>query len=802
MSEGASRQRRERKSRESFPNHSSRFNKKNVGLLDNEADIDTSFFPLSSLFSSLSKKKKKKKHSVVPQEDELHLLLVFGSRAQAAMAHAIETHLNSDPEDSAEAQAAEALFQAADENARTPRAHSADGTPLALEEGSAPSSSPAAAAAAAPLITATGLAPGATLWAPPRGASLASLFPDWAQVCTLGSVAASLNMNNASALLELPPPPACALVSTPVPRIPALGAPSPVAPGTVVDVATGEPTCPTLRVEIIPSLSSAAVPAGALAAGRPPSQDAPEGTPGSCVPPSAACVCEVASASASASSSAGGEEAVRLRAGVTSVVAVRGARSWMGPVAGALPLFASGPSPFASEAAGAAETTPHWVRPVVAGVGYASTVPEARFYASPTEADVENAISVAGGGNSSPSSPSPLFARAVVVVGRGSPERGPTLSSLVPGIAGDAEQLSAPATTFAYPACSTPKLTLFVGDHAPPPPATPPPPPQDGPLATPVPVVVPPATTEPPPSLGPLDTPSPTEAPAGTTMPEATPPPAATPPAETPPPAPVTTPSPPPPPPAPVTTPSPPPPPPPPQQQPAFCAMKVPLWGQCGGKGGSCGAGRGGGRRRVGGAPCEDSAWAGACCGAGNECSRVNEWWWKCAPVASSSSDGGSSKAPPPQVQPASSPSPSPAPAPFKIHKQCGGKAGDGCGKEGKPNCADAPWASSGSSPSSSSGGGGCEAGSVCRRDNEWYWQCARDEACSSNSSKLSSNGNVVVADWGQCGGSNGCPVGKGGVKSEEDCEGGGLWPGHECCGGGECVAVSGGYFSQCQPPK
>lgn len=679
------------------------------------------------------------------------------------MAHAIETHLNSDPEDSAEAQAAEALFQAADEEAATPRAHSHEGTPLALavEGGSA------AASAQAPLITATGLAPGATLWAPPRGASLASLFPDWAQVCTMGSVAANLN-NGADGIngtfsspdllsaMVLPAPPACALVSTPVPRVPALGAPSPVAPGTVVDVATGEPACPTLRVEIIPALSSAAVPAGALAAGRPPSQDAPEGTPGSCLPPSASCVCEVASASSSSPGDSAGSESVRLRAGVTSVVAVRGARSWMGPVAGALPLFAAGPSPFASEAAAGKQTTPHWLRPVVAGVGYASTVPEARFYASPTEADVENAAAIASGNSS------PLFARAVVVVGRGSPERGPTLSALSPGIVGDAAQLSAPATTFAYPACSTPKLTLFVGEQAPPPPPQEPTtPPQTGPVATPVPL-----PTEAPPSLGPLDTPGPTAAPVETPL--------------TPAPTPAPTP------PAPVTTPSPQPPPSP--SQPAFCAMKVPLWGQCGGKGGSCGAGRGGGRRR--GAPCEDSAWGGACCGAGNECSRVNEWWWKCAPSASASpsSDGGS-KAPP-----TSSP-----PALFKIHKQCGGKAGDGCGGSGKPACADAPWAA----PASASGG--CEAGSVCRRDNEWYWLCARDEACKSSSSKLSSsdgNSIVVVADWGQCGGSNGCPVGKGGVRSEEDCEGGGLWPGHECCGGGECVAVSGGYFSQCQPPK
>ena len=218
--------------------------------------------------------------------------------------------------------------------------------------------------------------------------------------------------------------------------------------------------------------------------------------------------------------------------------------------------------------------------------------------------------------------------------------------------------------------------------------------------------------------------------------------------------------------------------------------MKVPLWGQCGGKGGSCGAGTGRGRSRLrgNGAACEDSAWSGACCGAGNECSRVNEWWWKCAPSASSFSDGG--KAP---IQPESSP----ASSLIKIHKQCGGKAGDGCGKSGKPKCSDAPW-----SPNSPSGtGGGCETGSVCRRDNEWYWQCKRDETCSSGGDKVSGSV-VVVADWNQCGGSNGCPVGKCGVRSEEDCEGGGLWPGHECCGGGECVAVSGGYFSQCQPPK
>lgn len=102
------------------------------------------------------------------------------------MAHAVETALNSErDEDSAEMEAAEALLSAADELAKTPRAHSADGTPLAaLGEGS--SSSPVATAAAAPQITATGLAPGATLWAPLRGASLASLFPDWAPLCAMG----------------------------------------------------------------------------------------------------------------------------------------------------------------------------------------------------------------------------------------------------------------------------------------------------------------------------------------------------------------------------------------------------------------------------------------------------------------------------------------------------------------------------------------------------------------------------------------------------------------------------------------
>ena len=749
---------------------------------------------------SPSEKKNSKNFStpVVPQEDELHLLLVFGSRAQAAMAHAVETALNSErDEDSAEMEAAEALLSAADELAKTPRAHSADGTPLAaLGEGS--SSSPVATAAAAPQITATGLAPGATLWAPPRGASLASLFPDWAPLCAMGQnpIAASNGTAPLAGLLSslpLPPPPACALVSTPVPRVPAPGAPSPAAPGTVVDVATGEPACPTLRVELVPTLSAAAVePAGALAAGRPPPRDAPAGAPGACPPPPAACVCEVAAASSSSSSSEPGgtpaptaDTEVRLRAGVTSVVAVRGARSWMGPVAGALPLFAAGPSPLASEASSAPATatattmtTPHWLRPVVAGVGYASTVPEARFYASPTDADVASAAALSR--DSSPASPAPaLFARAVVVVGRGSPERGASLAALSPGIKGDAARLAAPTTTFAFPACSTPELTFFVGEK---------PPPREqslGPIVTPVP------TTEAPP-LPPLPGPGAPATPAPTAAPEATPEATAAPPATAPPP-----------PPAPVTTPSPPPPPSP-QQQPAFCSMRVPLWGQCGGKGGSCGAGRGGRRRGGGGAACEDAAWAGACCGAGSGCQRVNEWWWKCAPgsgggggssASPSSSGGGGGSKGPPGVQPASSP------ALVKIHKQCGGKAGDGCDKsgggDGKPACADAPWA-----PSSASGTGGCEAGSVCRRDNEWYWQCARDESCSSSGSKLSPSGNVVVADWGQCGGSNGCPVGRGRVDSDEDCEGGGLWPGHECCGGGECVAVSGGYFSQCQPPK
>lgn len=735
-----------------------------------QADIDF-LFPSSlaqplflSTSTTITTTKQTSTTTVVPQGDEFHLLLVFGSRAQAAMAHAVETALNTEPEDSAEAEAAEALLQAADEHAKEPRAHSADGTPLAVppEEGTS------TAAAAAPQITAMGLAPGATLWAPPRGASLASSFPDWAQVCTMSSLASSLNVlsGNDTSLLSLSPPPACALISTPVPRVPALGAPSPVAPGTVVDIATGEPACPTLRVEVIPSLSSAAVPAGALAAGRPPSQAA-DGTPGSCLPPSASCACEVATSTGGVSSPGGGGSPVgtevKLRAGVTSVVAVRGARSWMGPVAGALPLFAAGPSPFASQAAASASprlAVPHWVRPVVAGVGYASTVPEARFYASPTEADVENAAAISKGSNSSP-----LFARAVVVVGRGSPEKGEPLSTLSPGITGDAEQLNAPATTFAYPACSTPPLSLFVGEKPPPPPA------EQGPLATPGPAPTEEAPPQEPPSLlGPSATPTPVPTAAPEAAPEATTPP----------------------PPPPVATPSPPPPPPSTQQQPAFCALKVPLWGQCGGRGGSCRVGAG---RRGSGTACEDAAWSGACCGQGNECSRVNEWWWKCAPSSSSSgaspaSDGGK-RGP---TQPASPPA-----ALVKVHKQCGGRAGDGCGGTGKPACADAPWA-----PNSASGTGGCEAGSLCRRDNEWYWQCARDEACSGNSrsNKFSSNGNVVVSDWGQCGGTNGCPVGEGDVKSAEDCEGGGTWPGHECCGGGECVAVSGGYFSQCQPPK
>ena len=697
------------------------------------------------------------------------------------MARAVETALNPEHEEgtSAEMEAAEALFQAADEHARTPRAHAADGTPLKVE-GETSSSITSNVQPALPQITATGLAPGATLWAPPRGASLASLFPDWAQVCAMSSVAASFNYSNGTLLSStslpdlaaMPPPPACALVSTPVPRVPALGAPSPVAPGTVVDVSTGEPACPTLRIELIPSLSPAAVPAGALAAGRPASSRdaaaADGGSPGAtCSPPSAACVCEVASAASSSDDPPGGAATarpspteVRLRAGETSVVAVRGARSWMGPVAGALPLFAEGPSPFPSEAPSALLSVPSWVRPVVAGVGYASTVPEARFYVSPTEADVASAASV------SASSSAPLLARAVVVVGRGSPERGSPLSALSPGVAGDADQLAAPATTFAFPACSTPRLTFVVGDQ-PAPPATEEPA-LLGPLATPTPTpaAVPEATTEP------RATPEATRAPAATTLP---PPPR-------PPPAPVTTPSPLPPPPSPSS----------PQQQPAFCAMKVPLWGQCGGKGGSCGAGKG--RRRGGlGAACEDSAWSGACCGAGNECSRVNEWWWKCTPSsagASSASSSGGGKAPAAQ--------PVPSPPLFKIHKQCGGRAGDGCGGSDEPACADAPWV-----PGSASGTGGCQAGSICRRDNEWYWQCARDDRCSSGSSS-SGDGNavVVVRDWGQCGGSNGCPVGRGGVNSEEDCEGGGMWPGHECCGGGECVAVSGVYFSQCQPPK
>lgn len=725
------------------------------------------------------------------------------------MAHAVETALNTEPEDSAEAEAAEALFQAADEQAKVPRAHAADGSPLSVSSEEGTSSSPATTttAAAPPQITATGLAPGATLWAPPRGASLASLFPDWAQVCVMSSIASSLNAlsdgggNGTSLSSLLAPPPACALISTPVARVPAVGAPSPVAPGTVVDIATGEPACPTLRVELIPSLTSAVVPAGALAAGRPPAQDAAEGTPGSCLPPSAACVCEVAtstggvSSAGSGSGSSSGATKVKLRAGVTSVVAVRGARSLMGPVAGALPLFAAGPSPFASASSQPHLTVPHWVRPVVAGVGYASTVPEARFYASPTEADVENA-----GAISKNSSHPSLFARAVVVVGRGSPEKGEPLSALAPGITGDPEQLRAPATTFAYRACSTPALTLFVGEQPPPlPPGQ-----ETGPVATPVPAPTEEAPPQEPPSLlDPLATPTPAPTAAPERTPEAPPPPAETTPTSaptTPTPAPTTATPAPTTPPAPVTAPSSPVPAPSPQQQPAFCALRVPLWGQCGGKGGSCRA-AGAGRRP--GSPCEDAAWTGACCGSGNECSRVNEWWWKCAPSASSSpsvspaSDDG--KAPPPRSPPPP-PSPSSPAPPVRIHKQCGGKAGDGCGRPGKPACADAPWSDSASASALT---GGCEAGSFCRRDNEWYWQCARDEACtSSGSNKISSNGDVIVADWGQCGGTNGCPVGKGGVKSVEDCEGGGIWPGHECCGGGECVAVSGGYFSQCQPPK
>eukprot|EP00775_Hariotina_reticulata_P009093 gene9093-9263_t len=125
----------------------------------------------------------------------------------------------------------------------------------------------------------------------------------------------------------------------------------------------------------------------------------------------------------------------------------------------------------------------------------------------------------------------------------------------------------------------------------------------------------------------------------------------------------------------------------------------IPVWGQCGGKGGICAEYK----------DCHDSAFGRAYCEQGTTCQRRNEWHYQCEPV----------KTDPPKVVPK--------------YGQCGGMGG---------NCTDYK-----DCHDSAFNGYACESGTTCKRQNEWYWQCLEP---------VKPQPKKVIYKYGQCGGKGG----------------------------------------------
>ena len=603
-----------------------------------------------------------------------------------------------------------------------------------------------AAKAGAPVtgpITATGLAPGATLSWPPRGAALAADFAAHAAACAPTEAAPTTSP--------------CALVRATVP--------SPgVAVGTVVDVsAAPRAACGALRFEIVPTFPDVIKPES-LTVG----------------PSSAGSSCAVG----------GGQLPVPQPAGSTTLVAFEPPPASALAVLGSLPVSLTG--------AGGMGPAPVWARLVVAGAGLANSVPVATLFASPpADASVASSLAVmvavgsggavwpaavpaaslavgvprppADGGKKGPVAPG--FAETVctsgpipAAVAAAVPAKGGAAPAGTPGPVPGPDPALGPVSPANYPVGvpdeppapnATPGATDAPVATSEPPTTAPPFPtmlPEEPPVTTTTPATTvapetPPATTEaptPPPNEVPPATEAPTPpttAPPATTSPPATeaptPPPTTAPPAtEAPTPLPTTAP--------PATTVPP--------ATPPACANQAARWAQCGGRGATCGGDR----------PCADAAWATACCPAGDVCARVNDWWWQCAPAEA----GGT---PPLPTPPTTAP---PSCTPVPLYNQCGGRTGN--------SGADAPWP-----------GTCCGAGAACVRSSEWWWSCERSAATCAPGSK-SPSGSTYVADYGQCGGRTGCPGG--GVCAD------GQWPGAECCPGAACAPVSAPWYSQCVP--
>lgn len=177
----------------------------------------------------------------------------------------------------------------------------------------------------------------------------------------------------------------------------------------------------------------------------------------------------------------------------------------------------------------------------------------------------------------------------------------------------------------------------------------------------------------------------------------------------------------------------------------------IPLYGQCGGKGGVCG-------NTVGASCANDAQWPGSTCASGASCERQNEWYWQCLGAA--------------QVQAAEAKPVEPV-SDLKEYAQCGGLGGE-CGVA---NCADAEYTAH-----------KCESGLSCLRQNEYYWQCLKPSSTPSPTPVVP----VEIPQYGQCGGQGGnCTTAPYGKCAPEP------FPGTVCSHGHFC-AKQNDYYFQC----